>query len=60
MKPGAADDRAAGQRCLAPGDNTGRPALPQMLRGRRDRVRVRCLNIGIEIGSWQQSRTGKA
>ena len=35
-------------------------ALPQMLRGRRDRVRFRCLNIGIEIGRWQQSRTGKA
>jgi hypothetical protein len=31
--------------------------MPQMLRGRWDRVRICCLNMGIEIGRWQQSRT---
>ena len=35
-------------------------ALPQMLRGRWDRVRVCCLNLGIEIGRWQESRSGTA
>jgi glycosyltransferase involved in cell wall biosynthesis len=35
-------------------------AMPQMFRGRWDRVRVCCLNMGIEIGRWQQSRTTTA
>jgi glycosyltransferase involved in cell wall biosynthesis len=32
-------------------------AMPQMLRGRWDRVRICCLNMGIEIGRWQSRTT---